>query len=114
MVSLTGYGGGPEISCQPALSFEPSLLGVAQTQQLFCTNAGTNIPGHPEITLRFSQGDLSTDNSVFTASLGLPDGGPLAADAGVSLQLGRQRCHQRDIRSDRRRAGLREVDGREQ
>ena len=55
---------------------------------MICLNTGTDIPGHPEIALQFSDADLSIDNPVFTAVLTAPGGSPFAADAGVSLPAG--------------------------
>ena len=87
VVPLQGYGGGPEIHCDPQLTFQPSLIGITQTLQVTCWNFGINIPDHPEITLQFSQSGVSAEPSVFKASFALWDGGVIS-DAGISLLAG--------------------------
>ncbi len=76
VIDLSGYGGGPQISCQPAVTIGPVAVGFSATwQSVVCTNTGSNIPTHPEIGLQIGQADLGTDNPAFSAGLSSPDGG---------------------------------------
>ncbi len=43
-IPLTGFGGGPQISCQPAaLDFGTVAVAAPVTQQVYCTNVGTDV-----------------------------------------------------------------------
>jgi hypothetical protein len=50
--ALQGFGGGAVISCTPgALDFGRNEVGIPANLQIVCTNAGTDVPGHPEANL---------------------------------------------------------------
>ena len=87
-ITLEGYGGGARINCQPgSLDLGPVAVSYSTSQSLFCFNAGTDIPGHPEAALQLTQSLLGIDNPDFSATLlNAPDGG-LSLSAGQSAVL---------------------------
>ncbi len=87
-IQLEGYGGGPQIQCQPRLSFGPTPVGYPFPEPALCTNTGANIPSHPELKLQIAQSGLSTDAPFFSARLSLPDGGLAGPNDSVALSSG--------------------------
>ena len=46
VVLLTGWGGGPQITCDPtSLAFGPTIVGIGFRVDVSCTNTGSAIPG---------------------------------------------------------------------
>jgi len=90
LVELDGYGGGPQISCLPTLSFGPVPVGSTASEDSFCMNAGTDIPSLPKLALQIAQSGLSADSSAFVPSLVLPDGGVAGPGYDVALFAGQQ------------------------
>ncbi len=88
VAELEGYGGGPRIECFPEVIFGPVPVGMAFSRKELCINAGTAVPGHPELRLEIPQSGLATDKPAFTANLLLPDGGLAGPDYTASLLPG--------------------------
>jgi hypothetical protein len=89
-VRLQGYGGGPQISCLPQLTFGPVPVGYSVSQDTICTNVGVTIPTQPGLALQIAQNDLATDNSAFVPNLVLSDGGLAGSGDSVALFSGQQ------------------------
>lgn len=74
VISLIGWGGGPQISCTPtSLDFNSADAGrFGQTLQVVCSNTGTAIP-----TTGLTIASLTSSSSAFSAQLAsvVSDGG---------------------------------------
>ena len=80
-LSLTGWGGGPQISCSPpSLSFDTP----GETLPLDCTNSGTAIPGTGLIL-----GALTSSSSAFSAQIvsAIGDAGWLEAGQSATIDV---------------------------
>jgi len=79
---LTGWGGGPQISCTPSsIDFGPVQVGLISTQPVMCSNTGTALAG---IALQI--GAVSASPVAFTAKCDpttnpCPDGGLAPGDS---------------------------------
>ncbi len=87
-IQLERYVGGPQIQCQPRLSFGTTPVGYPFPEPVVCTNVGVDIPAHPELTLEIAGNGLSTDDPAFSAKLSLPDGGLAGPSDSVGLASG--------------------------
>jgi hypothetical protein len=64
VVQLTGWGGGPEISCTPlTLAFGSVIIGQSSTLPVTCANSGTAIP-----VVSLTLGPLDAGSEVFSAA----------------------------------------------
>ena len=89
-VPLLGYGGGPQINCEPgALDFSTVAVGAPVTQVVYCTNVGTDVldpANHPiaAAELQIPTGGLTVNGSpAFTAHLDAPNAGLTAGQTAA-------------------------------
>lgn len=92
-VPMTGFGGGPQISCQPpTLDFGTVAVGAPVTQQVYCTNVGTDVLDSnnnpiPAAELQINPAGLTVAGSpAFTAHLDQPPTG-LTAGATAAIDV---------------------------
>jgi hypothetical protein len=79
-IFLTGFGGGPKISCVPmALDFGLSAVGMTSALPIVCTNVGTDVPGNalgnlfiPDWTSGKQGLSLETGDPAFQPSFDAP------------------------------------------
>jgi hypothetical protein len=73
-VQMTGFAGGPVISCSPAqIDFGVVAKGLPTTRSFVCTNAGTDDPASTEDLLVVT-GIQATDPAEFSAEVDSPSG----------------------------------------
>jgi hypothetical protein len=85
VATLTGFGGGPAISCTPlALDFGTTAVGIPTSLPVTCENTGTDVPGHPEAGLVMSM--LTSSSASFSGAVD-PQSSPQPLAAGKSLRV---------------------------